>query len=664
MPTLPGNGAATVKHLSLNCTLYNIRCCITLLSFVFVINMKGQDTIVLNEVETTAQKSNLSSIGKKVQTIDSVTRQQFIFNSVGDILSLNTPVFIKNYGPGSLSTSAFRGGNASQTAVLWNGFNIQSGMLGQIDLSLLPSVLFDDIKIEYGGSSSLWGTGAVGGSIYLNTHPRFNRGFTTIANISAGSFGLFNGSTNIEYGTKKFVSSTRAYFQSSVNNYHYLDTLDKLNQLKTQKHATYTFKGIMQEFKFLLNEKQTLGVNAWYNTGLRQLPVYSYFTSTKAIQADANFKSSLNWVYTGNKFNSSMRGAFFNDILNYSDSVLNIDSKSNLQTYIGENENNFKWGANNLFNAGINFTSYKGKADNYNGIKTLSKVALFIGNKFSFMNNRLINYVSIRTEYFSNGKAPVTGNVSLEYKILKNVSAKLNAARVYRQPTLNELYWSPGGNPFLLPEEGYTYEGDLSYNKVIKHFSFLVSGSAYMRMINNWILWVPTFNSTTPLNIQKVYSRGTETSFKMLYDKNKLRLSFNVSTGYVLSTIRSSTQENGNTTGKQLIYTPRYTINTNLSVSYESLTLTYYHQYIGYRFTTSDNSQWLDPYHYSSLRFNYHADIQTTTNLIVFISCNNLFNTNYAVIAARTMPLRNFEIGLTLSTNKPNKIKPPQNSYN
>lgn len=617
---------------------------------------KGQDTITLKEVDVKSTRTTLSGIGKKTESIDSLTKRQFIFNSLGDVLSLNTPIFIKNYGPGSLSSTSFRGGSASQTGIIWNGFNIQNGMLGQMDLSLIPSVLFDNISIEYGGSSSLWGSGAVGGSIHLNNKPLFSKGFTTIANISKGSYGLFNASTNIEVSNKKFISSTKAYLQNSLNNFVYRDTLDKINPLQTQKHATYSFKGLLQEFRFLLTQKQSLTVNGWYNVGVRQLPVFNALNVSRAEQFDANFKTTATWNYIANNFQSTVRGAFFNDALNYRDSAFSIDSKSKLQTFIGENENNFNWSKNNVFNFGFNLTSYNGKTDSYGGVKTLQKTAFFIGNKFSFLKQRLITFVSLRAEYINTGKLPLTGSAAFEYKITKTITAKLNGAKVYRQPTLNELYWKPGGNPDLLPEQGYTVEGDLSFTHLWNKVSFFVSGAAFYRNINNWILWLPGQNITTPVNIQQVLSRGTETTWRLNYRNNKFGININTITGYVLSTIQSSKQENGNTEGKQLIYTPRYSVNANVSVSYGMANITYYHQYIGYRFISSDNLQWLTPYHFSSVRCNIKTKLGETA-IVLYAACNNVFNTNYAVIAGRPMPLRSFEIGATIAANKPYKPK-------
>lgn len=267
------------------------------MALVFSVALKAQDTISLKEVDVNARKSELSGIGKKLETIDSAKKQQFIFNSVADVLSMNTPVFIKNYGPGNIATSSFRGGNATQTAILWNGFNIQNNLLGQTDLSLLPSFLFDNVSIEYGGSASLWGSGAVGGSIHLNNKPLFDCGLTSRVNLGFGSFNLFNTSVGVEYSKKRFISSTKAFLQNSYNNYKYKDTLDKVNPEKELKHAAYYFAGMMQEFRFILNKKQILSVNGWYNNAQRQSPVYNTFDLSRAVQKDENIRISANWNY-------------------------------------------------------------------------------------------------------------------------------------------------------------------------------------------------------------------------------------------------------------------------------------------------------------------------------------------------------------------------------
>jgi iron complex outermembrane receptor protein len=44
-----------------------------------------------------------------------------------------------------------------------------------------------------------------------------------------------------------------------------------------------------------------------------------------------------------------------------------------------------------------------------------------------------------------------------------NIVAKASVSRNYRFPTLNDLYFLPGGNPDLKKESGWTYDAGLSF---------------------------------------------------------------------------------------------------------------------------------------------------------------------------------------------------------
>jgi vitamin B12 transporter len=620
----------------------------------------AQDTVVLKEIDVTAKKVTLSAHGKKFQVIDSITKQQFIFYNIGDLLSLNSPVFIKNYGPGSISTSAFRGGSASHTGITWNGLNIQNGMLGQSDLSLIPSSLFENISVEYGGSSSLWGSGAVAGSIHLRNKFLFNKGITTKANVGAGSFGLFNSSAGIEHSSGKFISATRFYLQSSANDFLYRDTLDRIKPVKKQLHAAYSMRGVTQDLRWRVKENNLVSVSAWYNEAVREIPLFNRQTISRPLQSDKNFKSSADWNYISGRTESNFKAAYFYDELFYDDKPYSIDSRNFLNTFIAENENIYTQSKQLSFTFGLNHTNYQAKTKNYGGTRSLQKTAASAGSKWTTSNERLSVYSVVRAEHFSAGVLPITGNISAEYTPLKNLKAKLNTARIYRQPTLNELYWIPGGNPEILPEQGYTTEGDLSWFHSKNNFEFAIGSSAYLRFIDNWILWLPSNNFSTPVNIQKVFSRGTETNTKITYRNESFFLSATCLSAYVLSTVEENRQENGNTLHRQLIYTPRYTINSNITAGIHKFSAVLYHQYMGYRFISSDNRNWLPPYHYFSARVNYKLRAGQTA-LILFAACNNLTNTNYRIMAGRPMPLRNFELGISLINNKSKTITKEQN---
>jgi iron complex outermembrane receptor protein len=602
-------------------------------------------------VEINAKKVELSLIGKKTEWMDSTIKQQFRYASVADLISYNSSVFIKSYGPGGIATTALRGANAAQTAILWNGFNLQNAMLAQTDLALLPAVLFEDVGVEYGGSSSQWGSGAIGGGIHLNNKHAFNQGLQSSMHLGAGSFMSLNGSASVLVSRPKFISSTKLYSNSSENNFAYRDKLD-LNTWKEQRNASYHFKGLMQEFKFLVGARHLISVNAWISSNQRKIPDYNRYYPSRAIQGDESIRLTGNWSYVRGKRKHILRGAYLSDAIDYTDRRIQLVSLSKVNTAMLEQENYFTFSKNYQFNVALNAQSSFARTDNYGGAKELHRVSLLLGNKFSFLNERLIAYVSTRIEYFSVGALPVTGNVSLAYRAGKHIELKVNTAKVYRQPSLNELYWLQGGNINLKPEQGYTYEGEAIFTKTIKRFSLSVSGSAYSRKIENWILWVPGANGNpSPVNIQNVWSRGTETSWKLRYEKNKFRLGLSVVSGYVLSTVISSAQQNDNSVDKQLIYTPRYNFNTNIMFGYKRTDLVVYHQYNGYRFTTSDNLNWLTPYQVISVRLN-HKRVLKKLSLTFFVACHNLLNQEYQIVAGRPMPLRNYEVGISIQLKK------------
>ncbi len=61
----------------------------------------------------------MKEIEVQLTKIDSVVLKENIALSVADILTFNTPIFVKNYGRATLSAVAFRDTSASYTQVSW-----------------------------------------------------------------------------------------------------------------------------------------------------------------------------------------------------------------------------------------------------------------------------------------------------------------------------------------------------------------------------------------------------------------------------------------------------------------------------------------------------------------------------------------------------------------
>ena len=89
---------------------------------------------------------------------------------------------------------------------------------------------------------------------------------------------------------------------------------------------------------------------------------------------------------------------------------------------------------------------------------------------------------------------------------------KASVSRNYRFPTLNDLYFLPGGNPDLKNEHGFSYDAGVSFD-VGKKGVYKLGGSAswFDSYIDDWIIWLPTTKGFfSPRNVKKVHAYGVE----------------------------------------------------------------------------------------------------------------------------------------------------------
>ncbi|MBA4239946.1 MAG: hypothetical protein C0448_04420 [Sphingobacteriaceae bacterium] len=643
----------------------NLLICICM-CFILNSNVKAQtkDTVIhqLHEVSIIENKQHLLETSKKTISIDSLTLVRYNTSSLSDLLSNQSTIHVKTYGHGNIATTSMRGGNSNHTAILWNGLNIQNAMLGQTDLSIIPSLFFNNVSLEYGGGSAMWGSGAIGGSIRLQNKTLFNEGFKTNLQMSVGSFDTKKIAATVLLSHKKIVSNTKIYYNTSENNYKYKDTTDKENSNKQITHAGYTAKGLMQELSFLATPYQKINIRLWYNSVSRNIPSYTAYAS-KQSQEDENLKFNTDWNYSKQKINSTIRLGYFNDKLNYTDSLKDIYSKSPIRTFITESDNIYTH-KNHTFNLGANFTSYK--TETYSKINEqesrdtllihkINKLAFFAAYKISLLNSKFNYNLSIRKEFTNQTQIPFTGNTGIHYQLTKHITAKVNANKSYRQPTLNDLYWNPGGNPNLKPEDSYEIDGGIELNYSKNNFSLLIEGTYFNRHTTNWIIWLPTEKSYwSPKNVAEVYSRGTETKTELSYSKKDILIKLILHTSYVLSTNQKATSENDNSVGRQVIFTPRYNGQGTLLIKYQNFNLLFNNNYTGYRFTSTDNTSWVNPYYIANFKCSYNYSF-STINTELFFNINNLFNKNYVIIPNRPMPLRNYEVGINLKYDKKKK---------
>ncbi|MBS1650961.1 MAG: TonB-dependent receptor [Bacteroidetes bacterium] len=606
----------------------------------------------LNVIEIISTKFKLAETGIKTQSIDSFILSQNKQSNLAEVLSLNSGIYIKQYSPGGIATTAFRGANASQSAVLWNGFNINSPMLGQTNLALIPAFLFNDIKIQYGSQSALWGSGAMGGSLQLNTLPFWQKGLNVSLYGGLASYNSKSLGTALNWSKKNIAISAKMFGLKNQNNFNYFDsTQNKINQ---SKHSSFDRLGFVGDLRWILSKYISISSGIFGLVGNTQVPNYFSSLPSRQYQNDGQWRAYATCNLSKNKLNSFLRLAMLFDNLNYTDSTALIYSKSSSKIVLIENENFYLLTPRLKWHSGINFSQSSALSSGYIGEKYLLRYTALNGLNYKFKNEKLLIYGVVRVDYYSVGSTPITGNIAADYS-LKDFKFKLNFAKIYRQPTLNEMYWSPGGQPNLKPEDGGSVEGEAMYEKTINKLTFYISGACYARLVNNWIMWLPHQGYSSPQNIQQVFSRGTETQLKIKYKLQRITFEGNIQTSYCLSTVESNYNSDNSSIGRQLIYTPRYNGSATFRVLYKNIGIAYYQTYTGYRFISADDSQWLNPYFYSSLRLNSSIKFYTY-ECSLYAAINNISNVNYNTIAGRPMPLRNFELGITINFNNNKQI--------
>ena len=161
--------------------------------FVFILLISSKSFAQIDSIQQ-LKVINLSSVklqkhskGYKVLKLsDSVILKNT--ESFTTLLRFNTPIYLKEYGSGGTSTASFRGTSASNTAVIWNGININSINNGQTGFNTLTVNLIDDIDVRSGGGSIEFGSGAIGGTIHLNDQLSFGNHLTNQIVSSVGSY--------------------------------------------------------------------------------------------------------------------------------------------------------------------------------------------------------------------------------------------------------------------------------------------------------------------------------------------------------------------------------------------------------------------------------------------------------------------------------------------
>ena len=221
-----------------------------------------------------------------------------------------------------------------------------------------------------------------------------------------------------------------------------------------------------------------------------------------------------------------------------------------------------------------------------------------------------------------------------------------------RYPTLNELYWSPGGNLNLQEERIAISELGIKINRKLKFGSLSSSLFAYYNITDNWMQWVPGATYWSPINLKQVVSKGLELDISLKGNQyRKLRYNLGLKVNYNLTENKEVYDTSFVEPNNEVIYNPNWNVNILASLSYKTWTLTYHQPYVSRYFISNDNLYFMPSYSTANFRI-----IKSFKNHMsewrLAVSVDNVLDWQYQVIPGRPMPGRVFSLNIIYNLKK------------
>ncbi|MBC8375414.1 MAG: TonB-dependent receptor plug domain-containing protein [FCB group bacterium] len=445
------------------------------------------DILRMESVEVEGQSiahQNVTVLGHHTKTQGSVATDH------KNMLARIPGISIKSYGgPAGISTLSMDGGPSSHTIVRVNGIDISSSQNGEADLSQLPLPFIESMSyIPYDITQS--GDGGIDGVVKLETGDQ-----RTHLNLSQGSFGHRAYDIYLNNQISGFWTSLQVGQRQEGGNYPVNwdgnQSLRENNQLD-QKFAALTLRKMIRTDLYW----QLTAMSSHQSRGVAGL-LWSPDTISHRNDQLTLLGSSLGWIRQNGS--SHLHFSARNSDENYVNPYLNVSSDHHLRGYYINLKDERDLGERLELNTDLRYnldeiissSTSNHLRNSYNGslaptIRILKNIRVTPTLKFHFspeLYNEILNDFQIQ--------------IPLNWGPLTQLA--WSQGEVFKYPTFNDLYWEPGGNPDLEPEE-------TSVTTLQSRFDFRYMGSLHLqwqkKVSNNLIQWMPVLSYWQPGNVQ------------------------------------------------------------------------------------------------------------------------------------------------------------------
>ena len=645
-------------------------CCVDL----YAQTVDSTKTYHIEEVSVSAQRIRKEVI--PVQMLAGEELQKLSVHSVADAIRYFSGIQIKDYGGiGGLKTVNIRGLGTQHVGVFYDGVQLGNAQNGQIDLGRFSLDNMEAVSLYNGQKSAIFQSAkdfASAGSIYMTArHPSFGEGqnYRLKGTFKTGSFGLVNPSVLLEHRLSKQVSGSLSaeYMYTSgkykvryrqKNGYDITET--RKNGDVEAIRAEYGLFGDMQggEWKakaYLYNSERGLPGAAVRETG-------DFVHEDR--QWDTNFFLQGSFRKHWGNYSLQTNGKYAYDYLHYlSDPRLDVTTM-----YVNNHyrQHELYFSAANMLNilpfwsadVSVDFQWNKLNADLVNFVYPCRYTALVAAatalhfERFKLQASLLGTFVHETTKVpnaAAGDKHKYTPTVVASWQPFKNEDLNLRAfyKKIFRMPTLNDLYYTFIGNIDLNPEYTTQYDIGVTYSRKFRggypaRLEF--QADAYYNEVTDKIVAMPTSNQFrwTMVNLGYVEMRGVDVALQTEWHLLK-DLKANLRVNYTYEKAQDFTDAKSDYYGGQIPYIPWHSGSAVLNLSYRDWDMNYSFIYTGERYESSANipenyaKEWYTNDLSLSRRLHWKKMLWKLTAEV-----NNVFNQQYEVVQWYPMPGINF----------------------
>lgn len=604
--------------------------------------------VAQNDSINCLEKVHLSAITNKKQqnlglkkvelSIEQVVRNPTNFT---ELLRYNSPISFRDYGNGGASSARFRGTSATNTLVLWNGIGINAIGNGQVDFNAISASTTDQIVVRSGGGSVQYGSGAIGGIVQLNDVLSFKKHQDYDLFSSYGSFNTTSNFFKANLGTGKWAIKLSSTYNSSDNDYEFIDTRYKDENGNALKNINGDYKNYGIDFslgyQFSSLNKLYFYTTKYYGDRFFSDGLPNPSAGTERNE-DFNQRNLLKWDLSFHGFQQTLNLAYLTQEFRY------YNDKNAIDYSFGKSQKTLlNYDLSYRFSNALKIKylmAYESIVGATNEIDSRNRNSLSVAGSLLYLpTNNLTMSFDIRNEHNSDFSVPLAISLSAEQRLNKMITLKTNLSTNYRVPTYNELYWPVVGDPDLKSEKSKQLElgGDLNVSQLY------ISATYFYIDIDDKIIWLPTggTNLWRPKNIKNVVNQGFETSlsYKLLFAKQK-ELLF---TGNYTFTHAVNTESDTN-----LPFVPHHLLNYNLDYTYQKLNLYIQGLHQSKVYTTEDSVGFysIDALSVFNLGGNYTLLKNNNHKVVLGVKINNIANDVYYFTNLRPMPGRNYAVNI------------------